>query len=255
MREVSIRFGGILALDKVTFDVDPGSIVGLIGPNGAGKTTMFNLISGLYKLDSGDLVFDGATLLGTQPYAVVRRGIARTFQNVELWPRMTVLDNVLTGYHSRYRTGGLHPLQAALGLPGTRRLERDARDRCLKLLAYLGLEDIAERPVRGLPFATLKLIELARGLASEPKLLLLDEPAGGLNHEEVERLAGLIKRVHKDNELTLLLVEHHMNLVMRVSDRNVVLDFGRKIAEGTPEETRNNPRVIEAYLGTQNGAA
>ncbi|GAC1506337.1 MAG: ABC transporter ATP-binding protein [Candidatus Dormibacteraceae bacterium] len=256
VRDVSVRFGGIVALDSVSFDVPEGAVVGLIGPNGAGKTTLFNTISGLYRIDSGDLVFGGKSLLGQAPHNIVGFGVARTFQNVELWPRMTVLENVLTGYHSRFKTDSFHFLRAGLRLPGTRRLERNAKEKALEVLRYLDLEQLADHPARGHPFGILKKIELARALVSRPRLLLLDEPAGGLTHEEVDRLAQQLRRLHADFEVTLLLVEHHMNLVMKVSDRVVVLNFGRVIAEGTPREIQTNPRVVEAYLGTQqNGAA
>ena len=229
LRNVTRRFGGIVALDGVSFDVPEGQIVGLIGPNGAGKTTAFNVITRLYTPNEGEVEFAGESLLKTPVHKIVGRGIARTFQNVELFRTMTVLENVLVGAHTR--SGDV---------------EEEARD----ALDYVGLKQVAARPVAGLPFGTLKRVELARALVAQPKLLLLDEPAGGLNHEEVEELGRFIRKIRDDRKLTVLLVEHHMNLVMGISDHVHVLNFGRVIAEGPPAEVRANPAVIEAYLGT-----
>jgi branched-chain amino acid transport system ATP-binding protein len=231
LEHVRRRFGGIVAVDDVSFDVEAGQVVGLIGPNGAGKTTLFNLITRLYKPDAGSIVFAGESLLGEPAHAIVQRGIARTFQNIELFRSMSVLENVLVG------------------------VPRGSEHRALELLDYVGLADLAARPAVSLSYAQLKRVEVARALATQPRLLLLDEPASGLSHEEVGQLAGFMRSLRDEFKLTVLLVEHHMNFVMNVSQTVHVLDFGRLIASGTPDEVRRNPAVIEAYLGVEDDGA
>ncbi len=247
VHNVGVRFGGIVALDDVSFDVAPNCIVGLIGPNGAGKTTLFNCLSRLYQCDCGDIVFDGRSLLRVPRHRIAALGIGRTFQNLALFGTMTVLDNVMIGHHCRMRSGFL---SNALRLPGVGRHESAATDKASALIEFLGLKAVAGTRVSDLPIGTQKRVELARALASDPTLLLLDEPASGLNHEEVGVLGAVIRDIRDRLGVTILLVEHHMNLVMGISDLVVALDFGRKIAEGTPDEVRAHPEVVQAYLGS-----
>ena len=246
VRNVGVRFGGIVALDDVSFDVAPNRIVGLIGPNGAGKTTLFNCLSRLYQCDCGDIVFDGRSLLRVPRHRIAALGIGRTFQNLALFGTMTVLDNVRVGHHCCMRSGFL---SNALRLPGVGRGEFAATGKARALIEFLGLKAVAGTRVSDLPIGTQKRVELARALASDPTLLLLDEPASGLNHEEVGVLGAVIRDIRDRLGVTILLVEHHMSLVMSISDLVVALDFGRKIAEGTPDEVRACPEVVQAYLG------
>jgi branched-chain amino acid transport system ATP-binding protein len=247
VQDVCVRFGGIVALDGVSFDVAPGQIVGLIGPNGAGKTTLFNCISRLYECDSGEIFFDQHALRSTARHGIAALGIGRTFQNLALFGTMSVLDNVMVGHHCRTRGGFL---ANALRLPRAVREDRAIAEKARELIGALGLDAVAAARVADLPFGTQKRVELARALAAEPKLLLLDEPASGLNHEEVSQLGALIRDLRERFRLTVLLVEHHMSLVMSISERVVALNFGRLVAQGTPAEVREHPELVRAYLGT-----
>ncbi|MEV0029692.1 ABC transporter ATP-binding protein [Nocardia sp. NPDC050793] len=244
---LTVRFGGITALHDVGFAVAPGEMVGLIGPNGAGKTTLFNCLTRRYQPTEGVMRYQGDDLLTVRPDALAELGIARTFQNLGLFPRMSVRDNVLVGAHHRARAGFV---SASLRLPGVRKEERRLRAEVDALLERLDLADIADHPAAGLPFGTLKRIELARALAVGPRLLLLDEPVNGLSHGEVDVFAERLRALRTEFDLTVIVVEHHMGFVMGTCDRVVCLEFGRVIAEGEPEAVQRDPAVIRAYLGT-----
>jgi len=241
------RFGGVVALNAIDLVVPRGAIIGLIGPNGAGKTTFFNAVTGLVRADGGRITFEGASVVGLRPNAIVARGVARTFQSIRLFPQMTVLDNVLVGEHCRLAAT---VAGAVLRPPSVRTEEKRARERAHALLAFVGLDGTANDLARNLPYGDQRRLEIARALATEPRLLLLDEPTAGMNPRETETLTDLIDLLRRELALSVLLIEHDMEVVMRISDRITVLDYGTRIAEGTPEEIQRHPRVIEAYLGT-----
>ena len=245
-REVTVRFGGIVALDAVSFDVRAGGIHGLIGPNGAGKTTLFNCISRLYSVESGEIRFRGASLSGCRSHDIARLGIGRTFQNLAMFGTLSVRQNIMVGAHCR-SSGGF--IATALATPEARHEEVRLLARADGIVDHLGLGAVRHTPVRNLPFGVQKRVELGRALACEPALLMLDEPAAGLGHEELAGLGALIRDIRDRLGITVLLVEHHMSLVMNTCDRLTVLNFGRRIAEGTADEVQSHPEVIAAYLG------